>query len=776
MAILALSGGILAGGLPLLAAQEAEAARRPPRCDMKYTKTKLPEPAESDLPGFNNRPETPDGSKYIYDYENPTLGYDDLKLPDEDELDEIGSDPRSKENKKDFRRQILARWNRNQDGDKPWPSSDFDGWLKSTYTLEGNHRRGNSFERQVSTHYKLGGKDWLCQGSLAKLEPDLYKELEKSGVLKKDRRFDAINTEKKIIYEFKAGGKFRYDEIYVDKAMAARGWRVVYVFGEEPDQATKNMLAKVGNGQGAVERYKHGATPRAKYNRNTGYNKPSGLMNPRCQGTGTVQLAAAGPSRGCGTGNGAADRMANGSGRNQEQARRIAAAERRGPGASGRVRGPGGVDFSSLELRYVGTPVKGKGLNYSFKAGINPDPDNNPSWGGKAKAQLVSDSFFTWMALTPEKFWVNLNPDQPDKIMDSKFGKTDAGRVLLEADLRMKHDFYKTMDPKTDRGKRFWDSLARRNGSPCLHGIRNWIEPEPAKVREQDGGLYILDAPMKLNSVPQETNTPGPGGPGCDLTKAEIDHNQRMVETMIVPEVKKQINTAPQYADLRRVYTSRVAAEWIRRQDAKKPTDFHKIINSNNAASWPIRGKKWDRNDVYQRYVKIFKNGEFKYRLKYGGVVYTYLVGGVDFSKSPKRNITRLQFNVENPRLPQITDRSKIAPREYRDTGTQYLGGNTDGVPTGDGTPKPTPTPTPTDTGRPTDPSTSPPSHTPDPGQSTPAGGGKETAAPPKTPDGDLADTGSDAPIGLIAALAAALVGAGGGLTWWMRRKKALEN
>jgi hypothetical protein len=90
---------------------------------------------------------------------------------------------------------------------------------------------------------------------------------------------------------------------------------------------------------------------------------------------------------------------------------------------------------------------------------------------------------------------VNLNPDEPDQVMDSKFGKTDAGRILLEADLQMKHDFFKTMDPKTDLGKRFWASLPKVNGRPCFAGIRNWIEPKTATVREQDGGIYILDAP-----------------------------------------------------------------------------------------------------------------------------------------------------------------------------------------------------------------------------------------------------------------------------------------
>ncbi|MDX5577896.1 LAETG motif-containing sortase-dependent surface protein, partial [Streptomyces sp. ID01-9D] len=39
-------------------------------------------------------------------------------------------------------------------------------------------------------------------------------------------------------------------------------------------------------------------------------------------------------------------------------------------------------------------------------------------------------------------------------------------------------------------------------------------------------------------------------------------------------------------------------------------------------------------------------------------------------------------------------------------------------------------------------------------------------------PDGDLADTGSSAPVGLIAGAAAALAVAGGTLMWWMRRRR----
>ncbi|MEH0542582.1 hypothetical protein QA802_05680 [Streptomyces sp. B21-105] len=55
--------------------------------------------------------------------------------------------------------------------------------------------------------------------------------------------------------------------------------------------------------------------------------------------------------------------------------------------------------------------------------------------------------------------------------------------MLLEAaDLQMKHDFYKAMDPKTDLGKRYWAALPKESGRPCMPGPRNWIGPKPVQV------------------------------------------------------------------------------------------------------------------------------------------------------------------------------------------------------------------------------------------------------------------------------------------------------
>lgn len=136
----------------------------------------------------------------------------------------------------------------------------------------------------------------------------------------------------------------------------------------------------------------------------------------------------------------------------------------------------------------------------------------------------------------------------------------------------------------------------------------------------------------------------------------------------MIPEVEKWINTKPEYADLRRVYTARVAAEWIRQQDAERPTDYRSIINSNNVERWPLRAphQGWKKTDVFTKYAKIFKEGEFKYELTKGQEVWVVTVGGVDFSKQPKRNITRLQFLAERPTRRARRTRRSRRPRMTR--------------------------------------------------------------------------------------------------------------
>ncbi|WP_438486026.1 hypothetical protein [Streptomyces sp. S186] len=635
------------------------------------------------------------------------------------------------------------------------PDADFTNWFTIDYVgKQENNRKGAAFEGRLVKDFNLVGPDWLCE-----VDVKVYDE---NGKLIASRRYDAYNKRTLEFNEFKSNSKPRDDQLRADRTILKEkpDHTLRYTGGKKWDQEDADKIKQLD---------KDVSAERGKTNQVRGFQRQyNGVARtvPIRGYSREDRWFAPDPNKGT---RGPANDRAYNSPPTPEDARRQQGAARRIDVRGTLPRGgPGGVDFSTLELRYVGTPVKGRGMDYSMHADLTKNPDTNPSWGGKEKMDLASDAFFTWLALTPDKMWVNLNPDQPDRIMDSAFAKTDAGRVLLQADMEMKHDYARAMNPDTPAGKRFWYGISTVDGKPCMNSTRNWITPRPAKVREQDGGIYILDAPLKVQSVAQDYNTPGPGG-SCKLSKEQIRHNMSVLNREIIPIVEKKVNSDPFYADLRRVYTSRVAAEWIRRQDAKNPTDFHKIIDSNDLKRWPLRGKNknWDKKTVYDEMVRSYKNGDFKYKLPVGGTVYIYTVGGVDFSKSPKRNITSAQFGLQYRTLDTTTKTSlRSDDTSYRDTDELYIGGNAAGA-TGGGD-QPTPTPTPSHTGEPS------PTHHPGSPPPNPTHNGGTHPSPPATkdPNGDLAHTGSDIPIGLITGMAAALVALGGGLVWWMRRRK----
>ncbi|MEU8619637.1 LAETG motif-containing sortase-dependent surface protein [Streptomyces sp. NPDC048623] len=752
-------------GLPAL--EQAEAAKppnvKPVRCDEKFLGRQFPStPANSGPPDGLPYDAWPNDENYTYD--NPAKAYDGVLPPTDAQRAAAGKDYRTwqrqynkSKNPADKVMEIYARYNSQYDSRTGY--QDFRRFLDVRYIgAHGNPPRGAAFEARMVKKYNMVGPDWWCQDTIEYTDPETGE--------KRYRVIDAHHRPSERKVEMKSNGKIEDDQLRADRQIAKERPKSTfrYLTGAATEDTTKDKIKQFDddlkrdrgttrNQAGVNERRSNAIERTQKPTVYTNYDK---RFNPD-------------PLKG---GRGPIIDQALRSGKTVEEARKLQAMYNRANSGGYFGRGPGGIDFSTLEINYVGTPVKGKGLDYSMKADYAKDPDKNPGYGGDAKLQLASDAFFTWLALTPDRFWVNLNPIRPDVIMDKEFAKTDAGRVLLEADLTLKHDYADAMNPdKYERGERFWQAAPRTpEGMPCLPVIRQWITPKPAKVREQDGGIYILDAPLKVNmEVPTGPDVPAGG---CRLTEAQTRQAEALILSMIRPELERRVNEDASYADLRRVYSSRVAAEYVRRQDAVAPTDFRRIINSNDVSRWPLRGenKDWDKKTVYDKYVYSFKNGDYKFERVYGGKVWILSMGGVDFSKAPKRDITRAQFTTEYRGLDRTTRNSVQTEVTYRSGGTAYLGGSSAEQPTIPEDPKPTPTPTPS----PSTPGDPTPSGTPStPAPSTP--GGDHATPPGRTPGGDLAHTGSSTPVGLIVGIAAALAVAGGGLLWWVRRRRSTE-
>ncbi len=340
----------------------------------------------------------------------------------------------------------------------------------------------------------------------------------------------------------------------------------------------------------------------------------------------------------------------------------------------------GGIDFSSLELRYVSDQGSGQGVGYAFRGA--PDATASDPAAGLSTARQSSDAFFTWLALPPQTHWVNLNPNEPDRIIDPQFGRTDAGRVLLEADLAMKKSFARAMHPDTPSGAAFWqefDALYdnRPDGNYCF-SFRQEIVPAPASVRESGDELFILDAPLRINAVAQHY----PGYTPCSQEEALDPRKQELYRRVIVPVVEQAINTEPQYAALRRVYLSRVAAEWFRRRNADRRTAVSRIVDSGVVDPWSLN-PPWDPRPVFDEMVRSLTQGEFviERQKQTGEVVWTrvYSFGGVNFSTAPRRNVSAREFEAKHPRLARQVKRAR---RERAAAGNEvWLGGAGDVAP-----------------------------------------------------------------------------------------------
>lgn len=316
-----------------------------------------------------------------------------------------------------------------------------------------------------------------------------------------------------------------------------------------------------------------------------------------------------------------------------------------GPLADAAAHRTGGIDFSSLQLRYLAEPNSREGLRYAFSARSGTSPEV-----GLGAAVRASDAFFVWLALRPSTFTVNLNPDEPDRIVDAQLGRTDAGRVLLEADLQLKKSTAALIHPDTPRGLAFWDALRANSGTDSCFTFRQWIVPAPATVHETDDELYILDSPLDVKMETDYLETRSAGSPnGCPHQTPEVEErNENLFRTTVLPEIVKAVNTAPEYAELRRVYLSRVAAQWYRDRSAHQQTTYGDLIDRGDITAWQ-GAADWTPRKTFDAYVQSFTSGEFKAER----ADRTFVFGGVDFTTV---SLHEVGADAVQAAWPQVTD------------------------------------------------------------------------------------------------------------------------
>ncbi|MFD0885997.1 hypothetical protein ACFQ08_15735 [Streptosporangium algeriense] len=332
----------------------------------------------------------------------------------------------------------------------------------------------------------------------------------------------------------------------------------------------------------------------------------------------------------------------------------------------------GGVDLSTLELRYLSDRPDSGDVRYAFSARAAA-PGRRTTGDGLRTATEATEHLRTWLALSPQRFWVNLSPTEPDRVIDPALGRTGAGRAMLEADLQMKRTQGELLNPDTAFGARYWKSLGRGTGKLCFSS-RMWIVPGDVRVYEDDDSLYVLQAPLTVKVKAEDIG----GSYSCESSDpAAVARYEELERSMMLPEIIKAVNTAPEYAPLRRAFTARVVAEWIRRRhEAGHRTSFDGLIDSGDLGG-ARRDDGWRPRQVFDEYVRSIRDREFTFRqtVRRGRSIFvrTLTSGGVDFGSVPATTVDAAEMNRRHPNLPLIVRAAESHPEKSRD-GMIWLG------------------------------------------------------------------------------------------------------
>ncbi|WP_028811992.1 hypothetical protein [Streptomyces flavidovirens] len=335
----------------------------------------------------------------------------------------------------------------------------------------------------------------------------------------------------------------------------------------------------------------------------------------------------------------------------------------------------GGVDFSTLEMRYISDGSDG--MRYAYSSRPLPEGYQQDTELGRRVVRTASADLRTWLVLDPQKFWVNLNPTEPDRIVDSALGRTNAGRVMLEADLQMKRTQAKILHPDSVTGKRYWRELRpSADGSSCLSS-RMWITPGQVEVREDGGSLYILKAQLDVKTKSEHIDDPY--SKSCDADPVTDAHNEDLERTLVLPEIVKAVNTAPEYAPLRRAFMARIIAQWVReRHQQGHRTSFDDLIDSKELGPSELDGN-WRPKEVFDDYVHSYRHHEFditrKTRDGASERITRYVYGGADLTNVQLTSVTAQEMDARYPQLDQSAQTSAGRPVTAAD-GSIWLGGS----------------------------------------------------------------------------------------------------
>ncbi|NLE65507.1 MAG: hypothetical protein GX606_06295, partial [Elusimicrobia bacterium] len=292
---------------------------------------------------------------------------------------------------------------------------------------------------------------------------------------------------------------------------------------------------------------------------------------------------------------------------------------------------------------------EGKSLGRRQKVvGDGRDPsgnydDNATAYDLSLKADLLSEStklikyFLAALTIPEQDLWVNLSPEEKDRIIPEAFGKTEMGRDLLAQDYLLKQITSSALNPDEALGRRFWDQVYRdaqeRFGTtdiPFDTRHRVWIVPDTAEVFEKAdvNAAMILKTHLKVmveedylakkdtGHLTQDTREASAGGAlGCQASGIGCPASElsnQVLREVIIPALEKEVNEGENFATLRQVYRAFVLAAWLKGKVAGRALG-DVFVDQRKVGGLEGTSRVSSPQQIWQLYVEAFQEGVFNY-------------------------------------------------------------------------------------------------------------------------------------------------------------------
>lgn len=223
-----------------------------------------------------------------------------------------------------------------------------------------------------------------------------------------------------------------------------------------------------------------------------------------------------------------------------------------------------------------------------------------------AKFQELVRYVFAGIILPNEDFWVNLSPNEPDRIMEETLANTELGKEMLFQDYILKQYVSSLLSPETEIGQEYWtiyNRLQAMHKSVPNLSSKVFIKPKLAQVEIENDEIYITSSELNVDLNIFEATSQNYSNELLNFYK-----------TKLLPAITKEVNNGEYFKSTRQLYNALILSKVIK-EDYKNKGILKYVIDSKKIE--PVRTKYSDiKEELYEHYLKSYNEGPVNFTKK----------------------------------------------------------------------------------------------------------------------------------------------------------------